>query len=125
MGLRDWFTSSAKNPKPAEREAEDTPASEDKQAFAALQNTKTEEALSLFEEDEPEEASQIALDAPYDASGADVEDLLTEGEESFTHHDEVSIADVNDLEDPYLTATIVGDVPEAVVFDDEENDTAV
>ena len=125
MGLRDWFTSSSKNSKSAEREAEDDTASEDKQAFVALQNAKTVEALSLFEEDEPEEASQIVLDAPYDASGADVEDLLTEGEESFTHRDEVSIADVSDLEDPYLTATIVGDVPEAVVFDDEENDTAV
>ena len=125
MGLRDWFTSSSKNPKSAEREAEEDTASEDEQAFAALQNAKTEEALSLFEEDEPEEASQVALDAPYDASGADVEDLLTEGEESFTHRDEVSIADVSDLEDPYLTATVVGDVPEAVVFDDEENDTAV
>lgn len=125
MGLRDWFTSSSKNLKSAEREAEDDTASDDKQAFAALQNAKTEEALSLFEEDEPEEASQIALDAPYDASGAEVEDLLTESEESFTHHDEVSIADVNDLEDPYLTATIEGDVPEAVVFDDEENSTAV
>ena len=123
MGLRDWFTSSPKNPKSAERETEDGTASADEQAFAALQNAKTEEALSLFEEDEPEEASQIALDAPYDASGADVEDLLTE--ESFTHRDEVSIADVSDLEDPYLTATVVGDVPEAVVFDDEENDTAV
>ena len=125
MGLRDWFTSSPKNPKSAEREAEDDTASEDKQAFVALQNAKTVEALSLFEEDEPEEASQLVLDAPYDASGADVEDLLTEGEESFTHRDEVSIADVSDLEDPYLTATIVGDVPEAVVFDDEETDTAV
>ena len=125
MGLRDWFTSSSKNLKSAEREADDDTASDDKQAFTALQNAKTEEALSLFEEDEPEEASQIALDAPYDASGAEVEDLLTESEESFTHHDEVSIADVNDLEDPYLTATIEGDVPEAVVFDDEENSTAV
>lgn len=125
MGLRDWFTSSPKNPKSAEREADDAAASEDEQAFAALQNAKTEEALFLFEEDEPEEASQIVLDAPYDASGAHVEDLLTEAEESFTHRDEVSIADVSDLEDPYLTATVVGDVPEAVVFDDEENDTAV
>ena len=83
MGLRDWFTSSPKEPKPAEREADDATASEDTQAFAALQNAKTEEALSLFEEDEPEEASQIALDAPYDASGADVEDLLTEGRREF------------------------------------------
>ena len=54
-----------------------------------------------------------------------MEDLLTEGEDCFTHRDEVSIADVSDLEDPYLTATVVGDVPKAVVFDDEENDTAV
>ena len=52
MGLRDWFTSSPKNPKSAEREADEDTASEDEQAFAALQNAKTEEALSLFEEDE-------------------------------------------------------------------------
>ena len=57
MGLRDWFTSSSKTPKSAKREAEEDTASEDEQAFAALQNAKTEEALSLFEEDEPEEAS--------------------------------------------------------------------
>ena len=125
MGLRDWFTSSTDDPKTEQSESEAGASAQDEQAFAALQDMKTEEAFSLFEEDDPAETSQVVLDAPYDASGADVDDLLDEAEESFTHHDEVSIADVSELEDPYLTATIEGDLPETVVFDDDENSPAV
>ena len=98
---------------------------QDEEAFAALQDMKTAEALSLFEEDEPQEVPANVLEAPYDASDASVDDLLEEREESFTHQDEVSIADVNELEDPYLAARIEGDVPEAVVFDDEGNSPVV
>jgi len=125
MGLRDWFTSPSKKATLGKEETEDPVPSQDAEAFAALQDMKTAEALSLFEEDEPQEVPASVLEAPYDASDASVDDLLDESEESFTHHDEVSIADVNELEDPYLVARIEGDVPEAVVFDDDENSPAV
>ena len=125
MGLRDWFTSSSNKANSEKEETEETMPNQDEEAFAALQDMKTAEALSLFEEDEPQEAPANVLEAPYDASDASVDDLLEEREESFTHHDEVSIADVNELEDPYLAARIEGDVPEAVVFDDDGNSPVV
>jgi hypothetical protein len=37
----------------------------------------------------------------------------------------VDIIDVASLDDPYLQATVEGDVPEAVVFDEDENSTSV
>ncbi|MFZ8905736.1 MAG: hypothetical protein ACO2Y2_00080 [Poseidonia sp.] len=125
MGLRDWFTSSSNKANSEEEETEETMPNQDEEAFAALQDMKTAEALSLFEEDEPQEVPANVLEAPYDASDASVDDLLEEREESFTHHDEVSIADVNELEDPYLAARIEGDVPEAVVFEDDGNSPVV
>ena len=125
MGWRDWFTSSNDKGKSEKEEREETTPNQDAEAFAALQDVKTAEALSLFDEQEDQPPPSTALEAPYDASDAKVDDLLTEAEESFTHRDEVSIADVSELEDPYLTATIEGDVPETVVFDDDENPPAV
>ena len=125
MGLRDWFRSAVSKPGPtAEETAREVPA-DDEQAFATLQDLRAEEALSLFEEEEPLTETTAPLDAPYDASQAQADDLLDEHEESFTHIDEVSIEDVNDLEDPYLTAIVEGDVPEAVVFDGDENQASV
>lgn len=125
MGWRDWFTSSANKPHSEQEEREEAAPTQDAEAFAALQDVKAAEALSLFDEEEDESMPSIALEAPYDASDARVDDLLNETEESFTHRDEVSIKDVSELEDPYLTATIEGDVPETVVFDDDENPSAV
>lgn len=125
MGWREWFTSSADKLHSEQEEREETTANQDAEAFAALQDEKTAEALSLFDEEEEQPTPSTALEAPYDASDARVDDLLSEAEESFTHRDEVSIADVSELEDPYLTATIEGDVPETVVFDDDENPPAV
>ena len=125
MGWREWFTSSADKLHSEQEEREETTANQDAEAFAALQDEKTAEALSLFDEEEEQPTPSTALEAPYDASDARVDDLLAEAEESFTHRDEVSIADVSELEDPYLTATIEGDVPETVVFDDDENPPAV
>ena len=125
MGWREWFTSSADKLHSEQEEREETTANQDAEAFAALQDEKTAEALSLFDEEEDQPTPSTALEAPYDASDARVDDLLAEAEESFTHRDEVSIADVSELEDPYLTATIEGDVPETVVFDDDENPPAV
>ena len=125
MGWREWFTSSADKLHSEQEEREETTANQDAETFAALQDMKTAEALSLFDEEEDRPTPSTALEAPYDASDARVDDLLSEAEESFTHRDEVSIADVSELEDPYLTATIEGDVPETVVFDDDENPPAV
>lgn len=125
MGWREWFTSSADKLHSEQEEREETTANQDAETFAALQDEKTAEALSLFDEEEEQPTPSTALEAPYDASDARVDDLLSEAEESFTHRDEVSIADVSELEDPYLTATIEGDVPETVVFDDDENPPAV
>ena len=125
MGWREWFTSSADKLHSEQEEREETTANQDAETFAALQDMKTAEALSLFDEEEEQPTPSTALEAPYDASDARVDDLLAEVEESFTHRDEVSIADVSELEDPYLTATIEGDVPETVVFDDDENPPAV
>ena len=125
MGWREWFTSAADKLHSEQEEREETTANQDAEAFAALQDEKTAEALSLFDEEEEQPTPSTALEAPYDASDARVDDLLSEAEESFTHRDEVSIADVSELEDPYLTATIEGDVPETVVFDDDENPPAV
>ena len=125
MGWRDWFTPSTDKGQSEEEEREETTSNQDAEAFAALQDVKTAEALSLFDEEEDQPSPCTALEAPYDASDARVDDLLTEAEESFTHRDEVSIADVSELEDPYLAATIEGDVPETVVFDDDENPPAV
>ena len=125
MGWREWFTSSADKLHSEQEEREEAAPTQDAEAFAALQDKKTAEALSLFDEEEEQPTPSTALEAPYDASDARVDDLLTEAEESFTHRDEVSIADVSELEDPYLTATIEGDVPETVVFDDDENPPAV
>ena len=125
MGWRDWFTSSSDKLHSEQEEREEAAPNQDAEAFAALQDKKTAEALSLFDEEEDQPTPSTALEAPYDASDARVDDLLTEAEESFTHRDEVSIADVSELEDPYMTATIEGDVPETVVFDDDENPPAV
>ena len=125
MGWREWFTSSADKLHSEQEEREETTANQDAEAFAALQDEKTAEALSLFDEEEEQPTPSTALEAPYDASDARVDDLLSEAEESFTHRDEVSIVGVSELEDPYLTATIEGDVPETVVFDDDENPPAV
>jgi len=125
MGWREWFTSSSDKLHSEQEEREETTANQDAETFAALQDMKTAEALSLFDEEEEQPTPSTALEAPYDASDARVDDLLSEAEESFTHRDEVSIADVSELEDPYLTATIEGDVPETVVFDDDENPPAV
>ena len=125
MGWRDWFTSSSNKLHSEQEEREEAAPTQDAEAFAALQDKKMAEALSLFDEEEEQSTPSTALEAPYDASDARVDDLLTEAEESFTHRDEVSIADVSELEDPYMTATIEGDVPETVVFDDDENSPAV
>ncbi|MEL0331141.1 MAG: hypothetical protein VW982_02870 [Candidatus Poseidoniales archaeon] len=127
MGVRDWFKS-----KSTDADEPDPSASQEEQeeveheAFSRLQATKTAEALSLFEEeDEPSPPRAASVAAPYDAGDAELTDLSAQDQESFTHVDEVEIVDVASLDDPYLQASIEGDVPESVVFDDDENPASV
>ena len=126
MGLRDWFTS-----KPSQPVVKEDPTStaealaEDKEAFAKVRAAKATEALSLFDEDDPLPTPERTVVGPYDASEADTDELFAEGSESFTNVDELEIDDVEALEDPYLSAIVEGDVPETVVFDDEEKGQSV
>ena len=126
MGLRDWLKSRSMS-----RDADDTDddsadaEAAEKRAFAALQASKTTEVLSLFEEDDPDPVAAESVEPPYDASEAGLDDLLSEVEESFTHVNEVEIADVGDLDDPYMGAVIEGDLPQPVVFGDEEKTGSV
>lgn len=126
MGIRDWFKSGS-----SDKKSEDTEASaleeeaQQKEAFAELQDAKTDEAFSLFDEEETPQQEEVMVAAPYDAGDASLEDLLAEEDESFTHVDEVDVVDVASLDDPYLKASIEGDVPEAVVFDEDENSPSV
>lgn len=126
MGLRDWFKSAVSTtpPSPPNEPTVDEEAIQRK-AFAKLQQAKTDEARSLFDDTEmaPEEEATVA--APYDASDASVEDLMGLEDESFTHLDEVEVVDVTSLEDPYLRATVEGDISQAVNFGEEENDPSV
>jgi DNA-directed RNA polymerase delta subunit len=126
MGLRDWFKSGSSTKESAATEA--TPLDEDslqEQAFAELQEAKTDEALSLFDEAEVTRTEAKPVAAPYDAGDASLDDLMAEEDESFSHVDEVDVVDVASLDDPYLHASIEGDVPEAVVFDEDENPPSV
>ena len=127
MGLRDWFKSKSSNPdEPDPSTSLEEQEEVEEEAFSQLQATKTAEALSLFEEEE--EASppvSAVVAAPYDAGDAELTDLSVEEHESFTHVDEVEIVDVASLDDPYLQASIEGDVPESVVFEDDENPASV
>ena len=122
MGLRDWFR---KTPASSPSEVDDGSAVDgvlEARTFAELQAQRAEEALSLFEEHEVEVVEDTAVEAPYDAGQADLEALLTDDiGQAFTHIDEVEIDDVNDLEDPYLEASVEGDVPQPVRFEEGEN----
>ena len=127
MGLRDWFKSKSSNPdEPDPSTSLEEQEEVEEEAFSQLQATKTAEALSLFEEEEetPPPASAVVA-APYDAGDAELTDLSAKEHESFTHVDEVEIVDVASLDDPYLQASIEGDVPESVVFEDDENPASV
>lgn len=126
MGLWDWLKSTVSTP-PSSPPSEPTVDEEtvQRKAFAELQQAKTDEALSLFDEDETVTDEEATVAAPYDAGGASVEDLMGQEDESFTHLDEVEVVDVNSLDDPYLRATVEGDVPEAVNFGEDENAPSV
>lgn len=127
MGLRDWFRKRTPSAEPATENVSQTDKEEDhRRAFEALQHARAMEAQDLFEQEEHVDEEYTAVDAPYDAGQTEVEALLDEEEgTSFTNVDEVEIADVSTLEDPYESARIEGDLPAAVTFEDEENEASV
>ena len=126
MGLRDWFKLKPSQP---DVEVYSTSTAEalvdDEEAFAKVRAAKATEALSLFDEDDPLPTAERPIVAPYDAGEAGTDELFAEESESFTNVDELEIDDVGELEDPYLSAIVEGDVPETVVFDDEEKRRSV
>ncbi len=126
MGLREWFTSKRSHKSDENDGASPADAlADEKEAFAHLQAAKAIEAMSLFDEDDVSPSADHKVSAPYDASDAEPGDLLVKESESFTHINEVEISDVSELEDPYLTASVEGDVSELVVFDTEEKGESV
>jgi hypothetical protein len=124
MGLRDWFRKSTSGRPTAEDNEPSSVAEEPfSHTFEEMQAQRANEALSLFDEhDEISEPTAPAIEAPYDAGQAEPEALLADDMgEAFTHADEVHIKDVNELDDPYLQATVEGDVPEPVRLEEGEN----
>jgi hypothetical protein len=129
MGLRSWLNQAlGRSENVGTMEAEKPVISEEETTtFLQTQETRASEALALFEEDDPVvEPLPESVSAPYDASQAQLEDLLSdESSPSFTHQDEVEINDVSEVEDPYENATIEGDISETVVFELDENSASV
>ena len=129
MGLRSWLNQAlGRNERVSDLQADEPMISEEETtSFLQTQETRTSEALALFEEDDPVgEPLPESVSAPYDASQAQLEDLLSdEASPSFTHQDEVQINDVSEVEDPYEHAKIEGDISEAVVFEVDENSASV
>lgn len=124
MGLRDWFRkSTSRRPTVVDDEPSSMTEEPFSHTFEEMQAQRAGEALSLFEEhDDIPASSAPAIEAPYDAGGAEPEALLADDMgEAFTHVDEVHIEDVNELDDPYLQATVEGDVPEPVRLEEGEN----
>jgi len=127
MGIRRWFRNLSKKAED-QSSTEETiePIIDEQQVFGELQEQRTNEALALFEELEEQQEDRADVAAPYDASHAELEDLMDEDEnEAFTHVDEVEIEDVGVLEDPYESARIEGDVPEAVSLNEAGNEGSV
>lgn len=124
MGLRDWFRKSTSG-RPTVADDEPSSVTEEpfSHTFEEMQAQRADEALSLFDEhDEAPSTPPPAIEAPYDAGQAEPEALLADDMgEAFTHADEVLIEDVNELDDPYLQATVEGDVPQPVRLEEGEN----
>lgn len=129
MGLRNWLNQALGRSGPVGNTPVVEPkiVEEDETSFLHTQETRATEALALFEEDDPAlEPLAKSIPAPYDASQAQIEDLLSEDTSpSFTHQDEVEIHDVSEIEDPYEHAMVEGDISETVVFDGHENRASV
>ena len=83
-------------------------------------------AEELFETDEePSKEEDIEVATPeYDVGEVKIEEaLLSEELEDFSQTNEIEILDVSELDDPYEHATIDGDIPQSIDFD-EMNTTA-
>jgi len=83
-------------------------------------------AEELFEiDDEPSNEEEIEVATPeYDVGEVRIEEaLLSEEMEDFSQTNEIEIHDVSELDDPYEHATIDGDLPQPIDFD-EMNTTA-
>lgn len=83
-------------------------------------------AEELFEaDDEPSSEDNIEVATPeYDVGEVRIEEaLLSEELEDFSQTNEIEILDVSELDDPYEHATIDGDLPQSIDFD-EMNTTA-
>lgn len=83
-------------------------------------------AEALFEtDDEPSNEEDIEVATPeYDVGEVKIEEtLLSDDLEDFSQTNEIEILDVSELDDPYEHATIDGDIPQSIDFD-EMNTTA-
>ena len=129
MGLRDWFRKSVSPDQPDDAaNTEESHEGETEVEFAALQERRMKEALTLLDAVEDTVEEERLVEAPYDASEADVASLREEGhgmDDAFTHVDEVVIEDVAALDDPYESATVEGDLPQTVKFEGDENPRSV
>lgn len=129
MGLRDWFRKSVSPDQPDDATStEEGHKGETEVEFAALQERRMKEALTLLDAVEDIVEEERLVEAPYDASEADVASLREEGhgmDDAFTHVDEVVIEDVAALDDPYESATVEGDLPQTVKFEGDENPRSV
>ena len=129
MGLRDWFRKSGSLEQIGEAESNETALDGDGEVeFAALQERRMKEAMTLLDALEDTVEEERLVEAPYDASEADVASLREEGhgmDDAFTHVDEVVIEDVAALDDPYESATVEGDLPQTVKFEGDENPRSV
>jgi hypothetical protein len=78
-------------------------------------------AEELFETDEEasdEEHIEVAT-PEYDVGEVKIEEaLLSEELEDFSQTNEIEILDVSELDDPYEHATIDGDIPQSIDFDE-------
>ena len=129
MGLRDWFRKSGSLEQIGEAESNETALDGDGEVeFAALQERRMKEAMTLLDALEDTVEEERLVEAPYDASEADVASLREEGhgmDDAFTHADEVVIEDVAALDDPYESAVVEGDLPQPVVLEGDENPASV
>ena len=129
MGLRDWFRKSGSLEQIGEAESNETALDGDGEVeFAALQERRMKEAMTLLDALEDTVEEERLVEAPYDASEADVASLREEGhgmDDAFTHVDEVVIEDMAALDDPYESATVEGDLPQTVKFEGDENPRSV
>jgi uncharacterized protein YdiU (UPF0061 family) len=121
--LRQFFS---RQPTIDEDETEEEQDKELVEQFHERIETFEQSAEELFETDEePSDEEHIEVATPeYDVGEVKIEEaLLSEELEDFSQTNEIEILDVSELDDPYEHATIDGDIPQSIDFD-EMNTTA-